>query len=198
MKPTLIAATAVLLLLAVRPVSGTVLLTDEQAWKELLPGADKYSVKDETLTADQVKAVKGQLGDKWYLYPPAAGSKEATENPAIEFHFAVKAGKETGVVLFETQPGKHGPVKFAVALDLTGKVTGVAVTAMAEKRGKPIATKRFLSQFNGKTLKSPITVGKDIDAVSGATISSRASAFAVKKAIALYDAVYCAPAAGGK
>jgi len=63
-----------------------------------------------------------------------------------------------------------------------------------EQRGRPISTRRFLSQFIGKTSKNPIQVGKDVDAVSGATISSRASAFAVKKVIALYEAAYLAGA----
>jgi electron transport complex protein RnfG len=140
-----------------------------------------------------MKSVKGGLGDKWYLYPPAAGSREAKENPVVEFCFAVKADKRTGVLLAETQPGKHGPVRFGVAMDLAGKVTGVAVLSMAEKRGKPIAAKRFLGQFNGKTSKSQLIVGKDIDVVSGATISSRAAAFAVKKAILLYETAFRPP-----
>jgi Na+-translocating ferredoxin:NAD+ oxidoreductase RnfG subunit len=59
-----------------------------------------------------------------------------------------------------------------------------------EQRGRPIATRRFLDQFIGKTGKSAITAGKDIDAVSGATISSRATAFAVKKVVVLYETVF--------
>jgi Na+-translocating ferredoxin:NAD+ oxidoreductase RnfG subunit len=61
-----------------------------------------------------------------------------------------------------------------------------------EQRGRPIATRRFLDQFLGKTAKSAITIGKDIDAVSGATISSRATAFAVKKVVVLYETFFLA------
>jgi Na+-translocating ferredoxin:NAD+ oxidoreductase RnfG subunit len=93
----------------------------------------------------------------------------------------------------EMQPGKWGPVHYIVALDLAGKVTDMAVMSYVEQRGRPISTKRFLSQFIGKTSKSALSVGKDVDAVSGATISSRATAFAVKKVIALYGTVYLAP-----
>ena len=107
----------------------------------------------------------------------------------VESKLGIKAGETTGVALVEVQPGKWGPVKYIVALDLTGKVTNLAVMSYVEQRGRPISTRRFLGQFIGKTGKSPITVGKDVDAVSGATISSRATAFAVKKVIALYETV---------
>jgi Na+-translocating ferredoxin:NAD+ oxidoreductase RnfG subunit len=106
----------------------------------------------------------------------------------------MKDGKKTGVALIEVQPGKWGPVKYIVALDLTGKVTNLAVMSYVEQRGRPIATRRFLGQFVGKTGKNAITIGKDIDAVSGATISSRATAFAVKKVVVLYDTFFLAGA----
>jgi Na+-translocating ferredoxin:NAD+ oxidoreductase RnfG subunit len=199
MRRYLLIGMGLLALGALRPALGVVLLTNDQALKAVFPDADKYVTESWALTDAQLKAVKGQLGDKWTLYQ-SGGVKSASEDEsaAIAFQFASKAGKKTGVAVVEVQPGKWGPVKYIIAMDLTGKVTGVAVMSYVEQRGKPIATKRFLSQFNGKTVKSPITVGKDIDAVSGATISSRASAFAVKKVIALYNAVYEAPATGGE
>jgi Na+-translocating ferredoxin:NAD+ oxidoreductase RnfG subunit len=191
----LIALTIVALALAVvRPALGVVLLSEDAAIKAMFPSVDKTTTEEKALTADQVKAVKGQLGDKWTLYPSGAKTEEMTENDNVKFYFGNKAGKKTGVAVIEVQPGKWGPVKYIVALDLTGKVTDVAVMSYVEQRGRPISTKRFLNQFIGKTKKSPVQIGKDVDAISGATISSRASAFAVKKVIALYDVVY-APAA---
>jgi electron transport complex protein RnfG len=103
----------------------------------------------------------------------------------------MKGGYTAGVAVVEVQPGKWGPVTYIVALDAYGsKVVNLAVMSYTEKRGRPISTKRFLGQFTGKTAASPLTVGKDIDAVSGATISSRATAFAVKKVLLLYQTVY--------
>jgi Na+-translocating ferredoxin:NAD+ oxidoreductase RnfG subunit len=191
MKRHLLFGMVLVALVAVRPALGVVLLTDDQALKTVFPDADKFTSEEKRLTADQLKAVKGQLGDKWTLYQ-AGGAKSAGEEETlpVRFHFGNKAGKKTGVAVIEVQPGKWGPVKYVVGMDLTGKVTNVAVMSYVEQRGKPISTRRFLSQFFGKTAKSAVTIGKDIDAVSGATISSRASAFAVKKVIALYDVAY--------
>ena len=174
----------------VRSALGVVLLNQEAALKAMFPDADKIVTEEKTLTPDQVKAVKGQLGDKWTLYQAGAKSEEMKETDKATFHFGTKAGKQTGVALVEVQPGKWGPVKYIIAMDLTGKVTNLSVMSYVEQRGRPISTRRFLNQFIGKTSKNPIQVGKDVDAVSGATISSRASAFAVKKVIALYEVAY--------
>jgi hypothetical protein len=53
------------------------------------------------------------------------------------------------------------------------------------RRGEPygdeVRSDRFRAQFQGKTAGDPITAGKDIDIVSGATISSRSMALGVKR-----------------
>jgi Na+-translocating ferredoxin:NAD+ oxidoreductase RnfG subunit len=176
----------------VRPALGVVLLSQDAALKQMFPDADKIGAEEKAMTPELLKTVKGQLGDKWTLYPAGSKSDEVKEPDTVLFHFGTKGGKKTGVAMVEVQPGKWGPVKYIVALDLAGKVTDLAVMSYVEQRGRPISTRRFLNQFVGKTPKSPLQVGKDVDAVSGATISSRASAFAVKKVIALYGAVYLA------
>ena len=45
----------------------------------------------------------------------------------------------------------------------------------------------FLKQFQGKTARDPITVGKDIEPLSEAVKSSEAVAFSVKKIVTIYD-----------
>jgi uncharacterized protein with FMN-binding domain len=184
---------APLLVVLARPAGAVVLLNHDAALKTMFPNADKVVTEAVALTADQIAAVKGLCGDKWTLYQSGSKTEEVAENDTVPFYFGIKDGKKTGVALMEMQPGKWGPVHYIVALDLAGKVTDMAVMSYVEQRGRPISTKRFLGQFIGKTSKSALSVGKDVDAVSGATISSRATAFAVKKVIALYETVYLAP-----
>lgn len=191
-------AVMVLLLAAVRPAFGVVLLTKDAALKEVF-GAAEVVTETKTLTAAQIAAVKEEAGGKWTLYQASGAAAAAgDEVPPVEFHFATTDGKRTGVALVEVQPGKWGPVTYIVALDMTGKVTNAAVMSYTEQRGRPISTKRFLGQFIGKTKASPVMVGRDIAAVSGATISSRATAFAVKKVLALYDVAFSALADEGE
>ena len=94
------------------------------------------------------------------------------------------------MAIVDEEPGKWGPVEFIIALDLQGVITRVEVLSYQEKRGQPIARHSFMSQFEGKTSKSPLKVNKDITGVSGATISSNCATFAVKKAIVLYEELY--------
>ena len=192
MKTGLMILSVLLALVLVRPAAGVVLLNQDQALKQMFPDAAKVVPEVHVFTAEQADSAKARLGGKWTLYQSGSKSEESKENDSVTFYFAMKDGKKTGVAVVEVQPGKWGPVKYIVALDLTGKVTNLAVMSYVEQRGRPIATRRFLDQFLGKTGKNPITVGKDIDAVSGATISSRATAFAVKKVVVLYDTFFLA------
>jgi Na+-translocating ferredoxin:NAD+ oxidoreductase RnfG subunit len=195
MKTGVMILSVLLALVLVRPAAGVVLLNQDQALKQMFPDAAKVVPEVHVFAAGQADTVKAQLGGKWTLYQSSSQSDQSKENDSVTFYFAMKDGKKTGVALIEVQPGKWGPVKYVVALDLAGKVTNLAVMSYVEQRGRPIATRRCLDQFLGKTSKSPITVGKDIDAVSGATISSRASAFAVKKVVVLYETFHLAAAA---
>jgi Na+-translocating ferredoxin:NAD+ oxidoreductase RnfG subunit len=190
MKTGLMILSVLLALVLVRPAAGVVLLTQDQAIKQMFPDAAKITPEVHVLTPAQADSAKARLGGKWTLYQSGAKDADIKEVDSLTFYFALKDGKKTGVALIEVQPGKWGPVKYIIALDLTGKVTNLAVMSYVEQRGRPIATRRFLDQFVGKTAKSPITVGKDIDAVSGATISSRASAFEVKKVVVLYETAF--------
>jgi len=53
-----------------------------------------------------------------------------------------------------------------------------------------VKEKRFLNQFRGKTLRSSIRVDEDIINYTGATLSSKAVARGVKRALFLLDAFY--------
>jgi thiamine biosynthesis lipoprotein len=53
-----------------------------------------------------------------------------------------------------------------------------------------VKEKRFLNQFRGKTLRNSIRVDEDIINYTGATLSSKAVARGVKRALFLFDAFY--------
>jgi Na+-translocating ferredoxin:NAD+ oxidoreductase RnfG subunit len=86
--------------------------------------------------------------------------------------------------------GKEQPITFMVAVSPEGAVQAVEVLAYRESQGSEIRSKRFMRQFTGKTLAAPLKLGRDIDSISGASLSSRSTAYAVKKALALVDVVY--------
>jgi len=81
--------------------------------------------------------------------------------------------------------GQSLPISFAVGVKSDGTIQDVQVMIYREPYGEEIRERRFRAQFAGKKLQDPLVVGKDIDAISGATISSASAAYAVRKGLAL-------------
>jgi Na+-translocating ferredoxin:NAD+ oxidoreductase RnfG subunit len=169
---------------------GFTLLTQEEALREIF--GTKATIVEETreLKGEKLAAVKARLGGDLVSYQEGSESARVEEEKNIVFHFAERDGKKYGVAIIDTEPGKWGPVEFIVAMDLKGVVRSVKVLSYQEKRGRPIARSSFMNQYRGKRGSDPVTVGKDITGISGATISSRSASFSVRKAIALYEEFY--------
>ncbi|MCA9395347.1 MAG: FMN-binding protein [Candidatus Omnitrophica bacterium] len=84
----------------------------------------------------------------------------------------------------ETQAGLlRQPVMDISRVDTAGKVKEVMILDYYEIRGKPAAKRRFLKQYRGKGVSDPIRLRKDIDGVTGATITSRSLTDGVRKAV---------------
>lgn len=177
--------------------SAVILLTKEQALKEIFPDVDQVVSENHVLTAAEISTIKQRLGGSLVHYQEGSKSEAVLEASSYEFYIGVKNNKKIRMAIIEEQPGKWGPVSFIVAIDISsGKVNNLAVMAYQEKRGRPIARRNFLDQYISKTSSDPISVrgengvARDIRAISGATISSDCTCFAVRKVIALYEEVY--------
>ena len=166
------------------------LLTKEQALKEVFWSGAQIETETVELTGETLENIKKRLGGSMVYEQQDSESAKVKEKHTVEFNFGLKDGKKRGVAIIDVEPGKWGPVEFITAMDLKGTVKKVKVMSYQEQRGRPIARSSFLNQYRGKSSRSPMTVGKDIVGISGATISSRAATFAVKKAIVIYEEVY--------
>jgi transcriptional regulator of nitric oxide reductase len=77
--------------------------------------------------------------------------------------------------------GYHGPIHILVGLDLKGIITGAIVDYHSEPYGYfSVEPPRFGAQFKGKTVKDPFVVGRDVDAVSRASISINSATRAIR------------------
>jgi Na+-translocating ferredoxin:NAD+ oxidoreductase RnfG subunit len=65
------------------------------------------------------------------------------------------------------------------------QVRRATVLTYTAERGADIQMPKFTRQFTGKGPKDPIRVGKDIDAITGATLSAKAMSGGVRDAIRL-------------
>ena len=83
--------------------------------------------------------------------------------------------------------GQTLPITFAIGVKADGRVQDLQVMVYREPHGGEIRERRFRAQFAGKSADQPLLVGKDIDAITGATISSHSAAYAVRKALGLAE-----------
>jgi Na+-translocating ferredoxin:NAD+ oxidoreductase RnfG subunit len=165
-------------------------LTEEEALKEVFWSGAEIEKETKELTGATLENIKERLGGSLVYTQEGSESAPVESNTTIDFYFAKKDGEKKGLAIIDTEPGKWGPVKFIVAMDINGTVKKVRVLSYEEIRGRPIARSSFMNQYRGKDVNSPLTVGKDIVGISGATISSRSATFTVKKALVIYEEVY--------
>lgn len=80
--------------------------------------------------------------------------------------------------------GKDQPITYLVAIDSANQLKDVDILVYREPYGGEVAYDAWRKQFRGKTAAAPLEVGKDIRNISGATISSQAVTFGVRRALA--------------
>jgi NosR/NirI family nitrous oxide reductase transcriptional regulator len=77
--------------------------------------------------------------------------------------------------------GYHGPIHVLVGLDLKGIITGAIVDYDSEPYGYfSVEPPKFAAQFKGKSIKDGFVVGRDVDAVSRASISINSATRAIR------------------
>lgn len=104
-------------------------------------------------------------------------------------------GAEIGQVFTTAARSYGGELKVMTGVDSDGRVTGVEILEIADTPGMGMNAKKpeWLSRFVGKSADIAVSkkgaVGNEIDAISGATISSEAVVQAVNTALELAAAV---------
>jgi len=89
--------------------------------------------------------------------------------------------------------GYNGPIDTLVGMDLQGNITGVKVVYYKESLRYTIGdffSWGFEEQFAGKTVADRFQVDKDLDGIANATISAKAMARGVRKALRAYKQAY--------
>ena len=107
--------------------------------------------------------------------------------------------KAVGLVLtVVSKEGYHGDIKFTVGILKDGTVNGISILTITETAGLGMKanTPDFKNQFAYKNVdkfkftKSGATADNEIDALSGATITTNAMTNGVNSAIAAFDYIY--------
>ena len=139
---------------------------------------------DEQLRVEEQAALKRIIPDADSFIKKSIGD--------TEYFDALKGGEHVGYCLRITGTGYSGFIRMVVGINDAGVIRGLEVLEHQETPGlgarineiKPGEKEPwFLRQFRNKNAAT-IAVRKNIDAITGATISSKAVTDAVRKAVA--------------
>ena len=99
----------------------------------------------------------------------------------LELYSVRRKSAPSGYVLFAEAPSKVDTFVYMVVFNVNGVIEKVSVLLYKENYGGEIASKRFLRQFEGKSNGENMRFNKDIDGISGATLSVQSITYAVNK-----------------
>ena len=85
--------------------------------------------------------------------------------------------------------GKSMPITFMVILGINGNIINTTIIKYREAYGGEIQNLGWLAQFNNRNNQSSYIVGKDIDGISGATISVNSVSKGIHKITILYSLI---------
>ena len=164
----------------------------EEAYKEVFPDAGGIIPMDEAGTAEQAQEYLDQVNTtlhdiKGFKTAAVTEIAFACESPA-----GTKQNKVLGYVVLVTNKGYGGDMQLAVGVSSKGEVKGISFLSINETAGLGMKanTDAFKDQFKGKTVdafkftKTGSTAENEIDALSGATITTTAVTDAVNAAVA--------------
>lgn len=173
-------ATFIALTLAPNVSHASTYYTRASVLKSFFATSEKVSYIKYTPTKRERRTLNGRLGYK-------------LTRKSYYFFVATTRGKIDGYAFIGNQRGQHKPITFAVKLSRDGVVRRQEVMVYREAWGSGIRDPRFRKQFVGKTVRDPLRLDADIDAISGATRSSNSMVIGVRRALILFEAAVRRP-----
>ena len=151
----------------VQPAYAIVYLSVEQA-QQLMFAGEALTPYPLVLSAAQVAAIEKESGVM--VFP---GSTRAW-----------RAGD--GYFFTDSVIGKHDLINYAVALSNDGKIRRVEILEYREAYGGEVRNEHWRAQFVGRHHGEPISIGHDIQNISGATLSCTHVTDGIRRLLATY------------
>ena len=158
-------------LAAVSPVHATVFMNIEEAQQLMFPGA-AFTEDFRELSKDEERAIE-----------KASGVDVRSRKLKV---WRVSTG---GWFIVDDVVGKHEFIPLALALDAGGAVKSIEILEYREAYGSEVRGAAWRAQFTGKRYGAKLQLTKDIQNISGATLSSRHITDGIKRLLATYDLV---------
>ena len=148
----------------------------QKAMKEVVADPDNTEFTELELTDDMTAAATAQGGTLAAVYQAQSG------------------GQPVGYAINVEASGSQGTISMMVGIDMDGAVTGVSIVTNSETSGigskvmsnEPLTNgTRVLDQFIGKSAADGVlSVGSNVDAITGATVSTKGVTTGVNAALA--------------
>lgn len=133
--------------------------TEDQVKQQLFPDAE-LTERPLNIDTDLLKDIK------------RATSARLITN-SLKVWEATRQGNPAGWLFNAEVLGKHENIRYALALDTAGKITQMEIMEYRETHGGEVADLAWRSQLFGMSLSNKFKLGKDVDNISGATLSCR-------------------------
>lgn len=146
----------------------------KEGLKLLIPKAERFEKIELELSEQELKQIFSKIGKRF-------------RKNRYEIYEGRTGEKSLGLAMILNVTGKERPITFLVAYEKSYGILGIEVLAFRESQGSEIRHKRFLRQFVGKNSQNKLKLNKNINAISGATLSSRAAVYAASKALAILE-----------
>ncbi len=139
-----------------------------------------------------------EFTDALEITEDVAAAASAQGGKIVELYGVTNGGAEAGYVMKITASGSQGTITMMVGVDANKAITGISVVSHAETSG--IGTKvvnnepnsagePVLDQFIGLSGAGSLTVGGNITAISGATVSTKGITMGANAALAAVEAL---------
>jgi len=96
-------------------------------------------------------------------------------------------GTIAGYGIVDDVRGKEQPITYITMIKPDGAIADVEVLVYRESYGGEVQYEQFRKQFRGKSRVNDLHVGRGIQGIAGATISSKAIANGAKKVLTLFQ-----------
>jgi len=160
------------LLLSNGSVHATDVVTQDRALAETFPGAT-FQRRAIFLTPEQVQRVRDMGGSD-------------IETKVIYRYDAMKGGKQIGTAYFDQHRVRTLPEVLMLALDAEDVIKDIRVLLFKEPP-EYLPRRRWYEQFLGRTLESDLRIGRQINGITGATLTARATSRAARRMLAIHQ-----------
>jgi FMN-binding domain len=157
-----------------------IFLREEEAPKAVFPEGTSFDRKMIRSTEELKEKIRQRMGK---------AKTSVWEDSYVTF-IAKKGDTILGYAVIVEEIGKHRPITFVVGVGNDRKIKDAALMVYREAYGGEVRDRRFLQQYKGKELKDPLLPYRDIQNISGATLSVEAIGRGSKKALAVVDLIY--------